>query len=190
MKIKTKNLLALLTLFALAASVFCFAFSPVETDASSETVYCPLTKKLQPVNPPEKIVREISLKDFCAPDQEKNEFLRAVFESRNLSSLNEVQFENLVFDYFQTGKTAFKNIPDLPNLPQQNLAKSFSSTIGAGNFDKQFSSLKIKTEQFDFSQNPRPPTFQAATNFDFQIVRRLEKISQNINPRSPPANLS
>lgn len=190
MKIKTKNISALLLLFAFAANIFSFAFSTEKTDVSVETVYCPLTKKLQPVRPPEKIVRKISLDDFCAPKREKDNFLEAVFESPNLFSRNEIEFENLAFDFFQNGKNAFKHLPALPNLPEQNPAKSFSSATGAGSFNNQFSFFVIKNERFGFSQKPRPPTFQATAKFDFQIVRRLEKISPNINPRSPPINLS
>lgn len=190
MKIKTKNISALLLLFAFAANIFCFAFSPGKADILAETVYCPLTKKLQPVRPPKKVVGKISLDDFCAPKREKENFLEAVFESPNLFSLDENQLENLAFDFFQNGKNAFKNLPAVPNFPEQNPAKSFSSASGAGSFYNQISFSASKSERFGFSQNPRPPTFQATAKFDFQVVRRLEKISQNINPRSPPINLS
>lgn len=190
MKIKTKKIVVLFSLFSLFASTFYFAFFSIKNDASNGTVYCPLTKKLQPVHPPKKSAGDISINDFCANDKEKSEFIKVLLNSENLFLINETQFENLAFNYFQTGKTAFQSLPNLPDLPEQNLAKSFYSAAVTGIYDRQISFFKIKTEQFDFAQTPRPPTIQASAKFDFQIVRLLEKISQNINPRSPPANLS
>ena len=128
--------------------------------------------------------------DFCAADREKNEFARAFLENPVAVSFAETQIENLAFDFFQSGKLAFKKLPNLPNEPDQYLVKTFNLLTGTGSFDGQFSFLKTKTGHFDFSQKPRPPTFSTSVKFDFQIVRVLEKISQNINPRSPPANLS
>lgn len=174
----------------MATSLFCLAFSPVQIDASNETVYCPLTKKLQPVHPPKRTVQKNSLDDFCASDENKLRFEQALLEAQNLVSFGKVSFENLALDFFQNGKNAFRNLPTLPGFPQQNLSKKHYSIIGAGSFEKQNSLAEIQNSEFDFSQNPRPPTFQIAVKFDFQIARNLEKISQNINPRSPPANLS
>lgn len=190
LKTGTKKITSLVTLFALATSLFCLAFLPVQSHASNETVYCPLTKKLQPVHPPKRTFSKISLDDFCASDDKKLQFEQALLEAQNLVSFGKVSFENLAFDFFQNGKSAFKNFPNQPGFPQQNLSGKHFSIIGAGNLEKQNSLAEIKNADFDFSQHPRPPTFRIAVKFDFRIARDLEKISQNINPRSPPANLS
>lgn len=189
-KKSVRKIVTLFSLFAFAASAFWLDFSPVQADVSTEMVYCPLTKKFQPVHSPKKSVRTISLKDFCAADREKTEFAQAFLANPVAVSFAETQMENLALDFFQSGKIAVKKLPNLPHEPNQYSAKTFNPLTGTGNFDKQFSFLKTKIERFDFSQNPRPPTFSVSVKFDFQIVRVLEKISQNINPRSPPANLS
>ena len=190
MKKSAGKFITLLSLFAFAASAFWLDFSHVKADISPEMVYCPLTKKLQPVHSPEKGIRESLLNDICAADREKNEFARAFLENPIAVSFAENQIENLAFDFFQSGKSAFKKLPNFPNAPDQYLAKTFTPIAGTGSFDGQISFLKTKTGHFDFFQKPRPPNFSASVKFDFQIVRVLEKISQNINPRSPPANLS
>lgn len=177
-------------LFAFAASIFFAAFPFAKTETETDKVYCPLTKKLQPVHSPKQLVRKAALDDFCAADEKKIQFEQALIETQDLVSFGTISFENLAFDFFQNGKSAFKNFPNQPELPRQNLGKTYCSAIGAGSFEKQNSLAEIKNLTFDFSRNPRPPTFQTAVKFDFQIARNLEKISQNINPRSPPSNLS
>ena len=185
-----RKITALVLLFAFTASLFFAAFPFVKTEAETDKVYCPLTKKLQPVHPLKRSVQRKSLDGFCATDDRKIQFEQALLETQNLVSYGKISFETLAFDFFQKGKSAFKNLPNHPEFPRQNLAKSQYSIIGAGNFEKQTSLAEIKNPNLDFSQNPRPPTFQTAVKFDFQIAQDLEKISRNINPRSPPANLS
>ncbi len=155
-------------------------------------VYCPLTKKLQPVNLPKEILKKNSLDAFCASNDQKNRFSLEISKEINsgIFSLNEKQLENIVFDYFQNGKSAFGNLPKMPEFPHKNLAKNFNFAVNAGNNKENQFIWKLQSENFSFAQNPRPPDFAPKSVFSFQIIRNLDGISRNINPRSPPANLS
>ena len=125
MKIKTKKIVVLFSLFSLFASTFYFAFFSIKNDASNGTVYCPLTKKLQPVHPPKKSAGDISINDFCANDKEKSEFIKVLLNSENLFLINETQFENLAFNYFQTGKTAFQTSSELAGFARAKFSQIF-----------------------------------------------------------------
>ncbi len=183
---------AIFLLIAIFSGAFSLAFFKSENEISAEAVYCPLTKKLQPVNPPKEISRKNPLDAFCASGGQKDRFSLEISKEihSDLSSLNEKQFEKLVFDYFQNGKTAFENLPKLPEFPHKNLAKNLNSAAGVGNKKENQFIWKIQTENFSFAQNPRPPDFAPKAVFSIRISRNLDGISRNINPRSPPANLS
>lgn len=184
--------MVLLVLAGLTASVFSLTFSVKKTE-EADMVYCPLSKKLQPVNPPKEVVRQKSLQDICASEQNKNLFARELFKNSflDLSSQDKNQFENLAFDFFQKGDSVFKNLPHSSDWPSnENLIKNFYASISSASFYNPQSIRTSKVEDFGFSLHPRPPNFSQTARFDFEIVRRLETISRNINPRSPPARLS
>lgn len=175
-------------LIAVFSGAVSSAFYKSEKDNSEKFVYCPLTKKLQPVNPPKKNL----LNPICASDDQKDRFALEIFKEINsgFTSLNEKQFEKIVFDYFQNGKSAFGSLPKTPEFPHKNLAKNFDFGANAGNKKKQQFVPKIQNENFSFARNPRPPDLFESVEFEIQIVRALEEISQNIKPRSPPAHFS
>ena len=73
-----KNLTAiwLFALFLNAFSTALFADSPRRL---AETVYCPLTKKLQPVKPQKKELRKNPLEEVCADEKDKKTLARELF---------------------------------------------------------------------------------------------------------------
>jgi hypothetical protein len=185
-----KNLLAI-WLFALFLSAFSIALFAETPRNSVETVYCPLTKKLQPVKAQKKEDWQNPLENICADEKEKKSFADELFRQNLLktASLDEKQFENLVFDFFQKGKAAFAGLPQFPDSPQKNSVKTFSAVIGFGKTDETQFVWKSNTDDFSFASNPRPPNCVSANLFKAQTSRKLEKISHRIAPRAPPFSL-
>jgi hypothetical protein len=184
---KPKNLTAV-WLFALFLNAFSIALFAETPRPPAETVYCPLTKKLQPVKSQKKEVWQNPLENICADESEKKSFSDEFFGQNLLktNSLDEKQFENLAFDFFQKGNAAFANLPQSPDFPHKNSVKSFSTVAVFTETDKTQLVWKLQTEKIDFAQNPRPPNSVATNLFEPQTSRRLEKISRRIAPRAPP----
>lgn len=186
-KLKLEFPIAFFLLIAIFSGAVSLAFTISESENSAEMVYCPLTKKFQPVNPPKENSNK-TLDAFCASNSQKDRFSLEISKQihSDLSSLSEKQFEKIVFDYFQNGKSAFGNLPKLPEFPHENLAKNSNFAVNAGkNKENQFV-WKLQNENFSFAQNPRPPDLAPKGVFAVQIIRNLDEISRNINPRSPP----
>jgi hypothetical protein len=186
---KTKNLTAvwLLALFLNAFSVGLFAEPPPN---SAETVFCPLTKKLQPVKVQKKS-RQNPLKNICADEEDKKSFSIELFNGNLLktNSRGEKQFENLVFDFFQKGKAAFADLPQFPDSPQKDSVKTFSVAIAFSKTAETQFVWKSQNEDFPFAQNPRPPNSVSADLFEHQNFQTLEQFSRQIAPRAPPYSL-
>jgi hypothetical protein len=187
---RTKNLIAV-WLFALILNAFSVAVFSETPKAAVETVYCPLTKKLQPVKAPKKQSRQNPLTEICAADADKASFTDELF-SQNLlktSRLDEKQFENLVFDFFQKGKAAFANLPSTPDSPRKNSIKTAAAVLNSANERETQIVWKNGTEEFSLIQNPRPPNSSTPIGFEPQNFSELEKLSRSIAPRAPPVSL-
>ncbi len=116
---------------------------------------------------------------MCATDKRKAELaaelsLKTLYIKRITA--------NIVFDYLEKGDQALTN--SFPNLPKDEISKSLKFETVANNFGQNF--IKPNLTQITLSQIPRPPNYQTSVKFDFQIIQTLNKISRNINPRSPP----
>jgi len=176
-------------LVALFLNAFSLGLCAAVPKASTETVYCPLTKKLQPV----KAARPSKnpLKNICTAENEKTSFFNGLLGA-NLAKTNfldEKQFETLVFDFFQKGKAAFSNLPPLPEAPRKNSVKAFSAIAGFGkNHETEFV-WKLHAEDFSFAFKSRPPNRFSADLFSPSNFRPLEKISRRIAPRAPPFSM-
>lgn len=186
---KTVSLAAVL-LSAILSGALSLAFpSPIES--SAEMVYCPLTRRLQPANPPKTIAPKFSLNEICARDFEKNLFaLAAATESAKLnsSSVNQTEFENLAFDFWQNGNRAFGNLPSAPNAPEKFIAKnSFAAINSGGDYGNKI--VWQTTEIYAVQLKPRPPTNQNSPRFEIKSARRLHQISRRIAPRAPPVSI-
>lgn len=186
----TKNLTAvwLFVLFLNAFSTALFADSPRRP---AETVYCPLTKKLQPVKAQKKELRKNPLEEVCADEKDKKSLAGELF-GRNLprtNFLDEKQFENVVFDFFQKGRAAFANLPQFPDSPRKHSIKTFSAAIGFSKTDEMRFVRTLQAENFNFASNPRPPNAAPVNLFESQNFHASEIISRQISPRAPPFSL-
>lgn len=188
MKFRAAKNLTAVWLFALFLNAFSTALFADSSRRSAETVYCPLTKKLQLVKARKKELRKNPLEEVCADEKDKNSFANELFGKNLLRAnlLDAKQFENLVFDFFQKGNFAFANLPRFPNAPRKNSVKTFSAVIGFGKTDDTRFVWKSQPENFNFAANPRPPTFVPANLFESRNFHALEIISRKISPRAPP----
>lgn len=175
-------------LFALFLSAFSGVILAEIPNRSAELVYCPLTKKLQPVKARKKEVWQNPLENICAAESEKTSFAAEVLGKNLLKTnfLDERRFEDLVFDFFQKGPAALAGLPPLPGFPQKNSVKTFSAAPGFSSPNETRFAWKLCAENFSFAQNGRPPNAVSANLFEFQIPRQPAKISRRIAPRAPP----
>jgi len=186
-KQKMNFAIVLMLLSAIFSGVFSLVFYSPNKAENPEMVYCPLTKKLQPVHAEQIIQTENPLNEYCLSDRQKSDFSAAVLEkiSFGFSVAKEKSFEDLVFDYFRDGKSGIDTRPNLPNLPEKTFAKNSFSAVGFGNnFSLQI--VWKSDEKFSFQLKARPPTKTFSNRFEFDSLNSLEDISRNINPRSPP----
>lgn len=182
----TKNFAVALILLSAIFSGTIFSAS-TQSRETAEMVYCPLTKQLQPVHAIRKSSLKNPLNEICGSETEKNQFSNEVVKKISLgfSIASEKQFEDLVFDYFRAGKSAFNTTQHLPAPPENKLIKNSFSLTGFGN---NFSSQIVwkSEERFAFQLKPRPPTAVSQAHFEIALTKDLSAISRNINPRSPP----
>lgn len=144
-------------------------------------VYCPLQKTWVQQNVPQPKIED-SLENICASDKLKSQF------SLQLSQKTlgfQPKTEKLFFNYLQKGDLAFAEINHHPNLPDSNLAQNHKTETVANNLRQRIERSELI--KFILQAAPRPPTFSKKNNeFESHPVQILEKISRNINPRSPP----
>ena len=178
--------------FALILNAFSIAiFAEAPKSSAAGLVYCPLTKKLQPVKAAKKETRQNPLEEICADERDKKSFSDELFSANLLNKprLDDKQFENLVFDFFQKGKSAFAGIPQFPDFPHKDSIKASSVVIAFNKTNETEFVWKLNPEGFSFAQNSRPPNAVSASLFEPQNFRKLEKISRRIAPRAPPFSL-
>jgi hypothetical protein len=186
-----KNLTAV-WLFALFLNAFSTAlFADSSPRNSAETVYCPLTKKLQPIKAQKKELRKNPLEEVCADEKDKKSLTNELFGKNLLRTnfLDEKQFETIVFDFFQKGKLAFANLPQFPDFPSKTSVKTVFAAVGLGKTNETSFVWKSQPENFNFAANPRPPNAAPVNLFESQNFHALEEISRQISPRAPPFSL-
>lgn len=188
-------------IFSLVNNIFCslflFAlisvnFLPQSTQNDSEDlVYCPLQKTwVKRDLPGEPVKVEFPLGEICSSQKNKESFLS---DLGKIASSNQIIFDkqdeaNLFFNYLEKGKKAFAYFESTQNHPKHQLVRNALNEKGANtNYKIEFE--PNRSEEFVLSQLSRPPTVRKTSKFDFQIVYSLEKISHNINPRSPPFSI-
>lgn len=174
-------------LSAIFSGAVSLAFYVPEPAQNAEMVYCPLTKRLQPVHAFDVNQGKNELGEICLSAKQRDDFSSSILTKLSLgfSFSKQQSVEEIVFDYFKNGKSALDTVPDFPNHPERTFAENLYSLIGFGqNLDMQ--SVWKTEESFSLKLKARPPTKVLSTRFDFQISKNLETISRNINPRSPP----
>jgi hypothetical protein len=159
-------------------SIICLNLGFTTTRLSQgNQVYCPLQKTwVEPNTPVEK---SNFFDNICASDRTKYEIALEI--SMKSVSVGEIT-ENLVFDYLAHGSIALQNLPQ--ESPSENIIKRTKFPSSTSNYSNEFIlklTIALTSEQF-----ARPPSFTRKSYFPPQTDKTLEKISRNINPRSPP----
>jgi hypothetical protein len=194
---KVGNYTAILHSAVFWTTLFCLISGSIPVSARhisqpADAVYCPLQKTWVRKNDPaaEAVRPEKTLDYICSSFDHKESF---VFELSNgifdrQISLTGEKIEKLFFKYLEEGKQAFAEIAPSNNLPGRQMAKnSAGEKSGSTNFKVDFA--RYPSETFGFEQLARPPTTRQTIKFNFQFVNELDKISRNINPRSPPFSI-
>jgi hypothetical protein len=144
-------------------------------------VYCPLQKTWVKLNSDISVTQTTPLNQICMSNAEKQ-----ILSAQILFKKAFVIDEKGVFETLKFGVKFLDNYKHFPNLPD----KTFAEFRGLFNLINSKNDLQIEfvinSQSFYFEQFSRPPTLTKTTKFDSQIAQTLEKISRNINPRSPP----
>ncbi len=194
MNFSKPKILTAIWFFALFLNVFSVALFAEPPNIPADKVYCPLTKRLQPVKVSNKEVPQNPqnpLGEICADEKEKKLFADELFRQNllKINALDEDKFENLVFDYFQKGSAAFADFSQSPDSPHKNSVKNLSVSIAFSKTDETRFVWKTSAEKKSFAQNSRPPNSLTISLFEPQTFIKLEKISRRISPRAPPFSL-
>ena len=156
---------------------FCFGFLFLNFSQqidNQDLVYCPLQKTWVKRNEEPESIRQNPLDQICMSDAKK-QTLAIQISLKKSFAIN----EKGIFETLQKGLKVLDSYRETQNLPENNLAQTRHPC----------SVSNTKKDAFSFALNSRPPTVQNSTKFDFQFARKLEKISCNINPRSPPFSI-
>lgn len=185
-----KRLSAALILAALVSAVLPLSVFSAARKRDENLVYCPLSKKLQPVKLPEVKTDKNPFDSLCASDATKNLlFHEIILNSQGKTlKLSEISFETLVFDFIDHGRAAFDKLPFAPHSPSNNLSERISVNSVSTSRDEHRFGWIYAAAIHNFSPNlkPRPPTVQthistAVPNF------RAALLSRRLAPRAPPA---
>ena len=153
---------------------------PINNLPNKDLIYCPLQKTWVKGKVPKVSIKN-ELEEICASDKLKSLFS---FQIEHKIIGFQPRTEKLFFDYLQQGDLTFAKLNHHSNLPESNLAQNHKTEKIGNNFQQKIN--KQELAKFNLQKIARPPTFQKIAKFDFQIIRKLENISHNINPRSPP----
>jgi hypothetical protein len=172
----------------ISGKVFCLCFLfalffanfvlPPKPQKIVNSVYCPLQKTWVNTHT-EKVSQNDTIKNICATDKKKAELI-AELSSKTFAF--EQVTENLLFAYLEKGKQALIN--NSPGLPKDEISKQTKFETAANNFQRDF--IDPELVKITLSQLSRPPNYNKSNKFGFQFTHNLDKISRNINPRSPP----
>lgn len=188
----SKQTTTMLLLWALLIAVFVPSFSSAQTIKAPEgMVYCPLSRKFQPIKPPEEKKEFKPFNDICARRETKDFLVREILiknPSRQVA-LDENKLDDLAFDFLTRGESALRELQSFPNLPSENLIKQISSSIVINNtYDYQFV-WKRPAQYYSPALLARPPTAAINAIFTSGLVHQSDELSRRIAPRAPPVRL-
>lgn len=166
---------------------FCFGFLFLNFSQqidNQDLVYCPLQKTWVKRNEEPESIRQNPLDQICMSDAKK-QTLAIQISLKKSFAIN----EKGIFETLQKGLKVLDSYRETQNLPENNLAQTRHSFSVLNTKNDLKLNFPTKKDAFSFALNSRPPTVQNSTKFDFQFARKLEKISCNINPRSPPFSI-
>jgi hypothetical protein len=184
-----KQVTAMFLLWALLIVVFAPTFSLAETNkAPTGMVYCPLSRRFQPINPPEEKKEFKPFGNICASNDTKDFLFREILIENPFRriSFDENKLDDLAFNFLAHGESALRELPNLPNLPSENLIKQIGSSLVINNtYDHQFV-WKQPAQYYSPALLARPPTAAITAIFTSNLVHQSDELSRSVAPRAPP----
>ncbi len=176
----------MILLWALLTAVFAPTFA-YAAQAPERMVYCPLSKKFQPVRPPEEKKKIKPFDNICASLAKKDFLVQEIIIKNPFRfSLDVNRLDNLAFDFLAHGKSALKALPDAPNFPSPKISKQIASSVATGN---NYEHKIFWSNAFQYSSPTllaRPPTAAASAPFALNSIHQSPEISRHLAPRAPP----
>lgn len=156
----------------------------------SDEVFCPLQKTWVKKNPTVILTakQREPLKDICARDERKSDFLSEFIESLRFIKLKPTGEETakLFFAYFTEGKPALTGFASSRKIPEPQFISSVRIEKSAKNSGFDFAKIAA---DFLIPARPRPPTVSAKGDFVSRTAAELKNISRSIKPRAPPVHV-
>jgi hypothetical protein len=155
---------------------------------SSDAVFCPLQKTWVKKNTPgfstEK--QREPLKNICARDERKSEFLTELFGAFGLYNIKpaEDQTEKLFFAYYSQGRSAITAFVSSHNTPERQFTSSGENEKSAQN--PGFKIAAANVQKITLTALPYHLTASPENAFVSANINELKNISRRIQPRAPP----
>ena len=184
-----KQVTAMLLLWALLTVVFVPYISSAQTiKAPTGMVYCPLSRKFQPINPPEEKKEFKPFNDICASRETKDLLVREILVKNPFRqiSFDDNKLDDLAFNFLAHGESALGELPNTPNLPSDNLIKQIGSSLATNNtYDHQIV-WKQPVQYCSPALLARPPTAAVTAVFTNDLIHQSGELSRRLAPRAPP----
>lgn len=182
------RLTAMLLLWILAITFFAPAHSPARGKAPGGMVYCPLSKKFQPVNPPEEKLKQKPFKNLCASTETKALLIQEIFVKNLFNKIPTDQhaLDTLAFNFLEQGKAVLEERPGLPDSPSENSVRQFHSGMVVNNNQEYKFVWKQIAKTLSLAIAARPPTSEETFLFTFNSIYKSAQLSRCISPRAPP----
>jgi hypothetical protein len=184
-----KQLIACLLLWTLLTAVFPTAFSAQKLSTPEGLVYCPLSKKLQPINLPKKKKETEPFDELCASKRTKDFLYQEIVLKTpwRVFTLDANGYEKLAFDYLANGKAALYKLPFTPNAPFKALVERVTPGVVSNNHGEHRLVLKNAVAgAFSPNLKPRPPTGEIIFPSFVSQTYRSAPLSRRLAPRAPP----
>lgn len=174
-------------LLGLISVFFCsISLAGLESDRSSDLVFCPLQKQWVKRLEPGKIVLPAPLTDICAPKKDKTVFLEKLLGSfrSKFGNYQTTNIGGLFLSYKVKGDRAFSEMPSSP--PEPKAPFSFVEKVLSGTVANRFGHIATIVQIVSLEQLSRPPTQTSEALFSPVFLRDLETFSTSTSPRGPP----
>ena len=184
-----KQVTAMLLLWALLIVVFVPSSSSAEINKTPEgMVYCPLSRKFQPIKVPEEKKEFNLFNDICASRNTKDFLIQEILikNSFRLISLDDNKIDELAFNFLAHGESALRDLPNSPSLPSESLIRQIGSSLVINNTHDHQLVWKQLAKYYSPALLARPPTAEVTAFFTNDLVHQSDELSRRIAPRAPP----
>lgn len=185
-----RQLTTTLLLWSFFLVVFPVSIFSTDKGAAQGLIYCPLSKRLQPINS-RSLKKEVKPFDFMCGSAKTKDYLFQEIVLKNpwkVFTLDANGIEKLVFDVLGHGKTALEKLPGGPNAPSEKSLRQIGSAVSFNRSNDYKYVWKRSATDFSPGLAPRPPTAAAnsAVFFPIDLTDRSAALSRR-TPRAPPS---